>query len=88
MYLVDVNKDMIFFLDLQSIRDDEATLSKELVFFNGLTDVLITSQKTRFEVANSGKTKQPSFSENIQKLPFSLIRSTDYSKGFLQFLFE
>ena len=29
------------FLDLQSIRDDEATTSKELIFFNALTDVLI-----------------------------------------------
>ena len=33
------------FLDLQSIRDDEA--SKELIFFNTLTDVTITSRKTR-----------------------------------------
>ena len=33
------------FLNLQSIRDDEATTSKELIFFNTLTDVLITSLK-------------------------------------------
>ena len=36
MYIVDVNKALIFFLfsaylDLQSIRDDEATTSKELI---------------------------------------------------------
>ena len=45
MCIVDVNKDLIFFsafLDLQNIRDDEATTSKELIFFNALTDVLIT----------------------------------------------
>ena len=63
------------FLDLQSIRDDEATTSKELIFFNTLTDVPITSRKTRFENANSGKTMTfyksiRAFSENIRKLPF------------------
>ena len=49
MYIVDVNKDLIFFsaiLDLQRIRDDEATTFKELIFFNALTDVPITSRKT------------------------------------------
>ena len=54
-----ISSDFLFFsefLDLQSIRDDEATTSKELIFFNALTDVPITSQKTRVEVANSGKT--------------------------------
>ena len=30
--------------------------------------------------------KHPSFSENIRKLPFSIIRTTDYSKGFLRSL--
>ena len=43
--IVDGNKDLNFFsafLDLQSIGDDEATASKELIFFNALTDVLIT----------------------------------------------
>ena len=45
---MDVNR----FSDLQSIRDDEATISKELNFSNALTDVLITSRKTRVEVAN------------------------------------
>ena len=58
MYIVDVNKDLIFFsgfLDLQSIKDYEATTAKELIFFNALTDALITS-RTRVEVANSGKT--------------------------------
>ena len=58
MYIADVNKDLIFFsafLDLQSIRDDEATTSKEPIFFNALPDVPITSRKTRVEVANSGK---------------------------------
>ena len=49
--LLGVNKDLIFFLfsaplDLQSIRDDEATTSKELIFFNALADVPITSRKT------------------------------------------
>ena len=47
------------FLDLASIRDDETTTSKKLIFFNALTDVLIiliTSRKTRVEVANSGIT--------------------------------
>ena len=39
-----------------NIRDDEATTSKELVSFNALTGVPITSRKTRVEVANSGKT--------------------------------
>ena len=29
------------FLDLQSIRDDEATTSKKLIVFNALTDVPI-----------------------------------------------
>ena len=51
MYIVDVNKDLIFFkfsafLDLQSIRDDEATTSKEFNFFYALADVPITSRKT------------------------------------------
>ena len=48
MYIVCVNKDLIFFsafLDLQSIRDDEATNPKELIFFNALTDVQITSHR-------------------------------------------
>ena len=55
MYIVDVkSSDFLFFstfLDLQSIKDDEATTSKELIFFNTLTDVPITSRKTRVEVA-------------------------------------
>ena len=47
IHVVDVNKDRIFsffsaFLDLQSIRDDETTTSKKLIFFNALTDVPIT----------------------------------------------
>ena len=49
------SSDFLFFsafLDLQSIRDDEATTSNELIFFNALTDVLITSRKTRVEIAN------------------------------------
>ena len=52
MYIVDVNKDVSSdflyfsaFLHLQSIRGDEATTSKQLIFFNALTDVRITSQK-------------------------------------------
>ena len=59
MYIADVNKDLISFsafLDLQSIRDNGATTSKELIFFNALTDVQITSRKTHVEVATSGKT--------------------------------
>ena len=51
----DVLKALIFFsafLDLQSLKDDEATTSNELIFFNALTDVLITSRKTGVEVAN------------------------------------
>ena len=40
------------FLDLQSIRDDEATTSKVLIFFNALTNVPIPSLKTRVEAAN------------------------------------
>ena len=45
IHVVDVNKDIFFsaFLDLQSIKDDEATTSKELIFFNALTDVPIKS---------------------------------------------
>ena len=49
MYIVDVNKDLIFFsafLDMPSIRDDEATTSKELIFFNAFTDVSIALRKT------------------------------------------
>ena len=45
----DVSSDFLFFsafLDLQSIRDNEATTSKELIFFNALTDVPVTSRKT------------------------------------------
>ena len=59
MYIVDVNKDLIFFsafLDLQSIIEDEATTPREFIFFDALTDVPITSRKTGVEVANSGKT--------------------------------
>ena len=42
MYIVDVNKDLISFIFCvvrpASIRDDEATTSKELIFFNALAD--------------------------------------------------
>ena len=55
------------FLDLQSIRDNEATTSKELIFFNALTDAPIISEKTRVEIANSGKTMK--FYESIQTFP-------------------
>ena len=41
IHVVDGNNDRIFFLDLQSIRDDETTTSKKLIFFNVLTDVRI-----------------------------------------------
>ena len=53
MYTV-YSSDFLFFsafLELQSIRDDEATTSKELIFFNTLTDVPITSREARFENA-------------------------------------
>ena len=35
VYIVDVNKALFFsgFLEMQSIRDDEATASKQLIFF-------------------------------------------------------
>ena len=43
MYMMDVNKDLIFFifcvLRPASIRDDEATTSKELILSNALADV-------------------------------------------------
>ena len=51
----DVFKALIFFsflCYLQSIRDDKATTSNELIFFYALPDVLITLRKTRVEVAN------------------------------------
>ena len=54
MYIADCNKDLIFFsafLDLQRGHNP-----KELIFFNTLTDALITSRKSQVEVANSGKT--------------------------------
>ena len=38
--------DVTAFLDLQSIRNDEATASKELIFFSALTYVPFTSRKT------------------------------------------
>ena len=55
MYIADCNKDLIFFsafLDLQRWGHNP----KELIFFNALTDALITSRKSQVEVANSGKT--------------------------------
>ena len=54
MYIADCDKDLIFFpvfLDLQRGHNP-----KERIFFNALTDALITSQKSRVEVANPGKT--------------------------------
>ena len=44
MQLMSINIGFSFFsafLDLQSIRDDETTISKKLIFFNALTDVQI-----------------------------------------------
>ena len=67
---MDVNKDLIFFsafLDLQNIRDDDATTSKELIFFSALTDDTITSRKTLVEVANSGNIM--TFYESIRAFP-------------------
>ena len=66
----DVSSDFLLFsafLDLQSIKDDETTTSMQLIFFNALTDVPITSCKTRVEVANSGKTMP--FYESIRAFP-------------------
>ena len=58
------------FLHLQSIRDDETTTSKKLIFFNALTDV----RKTRVEVANSGKTMTfYERSELFQKYPKTFL---------------
>ena len=54
MYIVEKMLALIFFsavLDLQSIRDDEATTSKELI----MTEVPMTSQKTRVAVGNLAK---------------------------------
>ena len=51
---------------MQSIRDDEATTQRSSVF-NASTDALITSRKTRFEVANSGKTM--TFYESVRAFP-------------------
>ena len=42
----------------------QSITSKELIFFNAVTDVPITSRKTRVEVANSGKTM--TFYESIE----------------------
>ena len=70
LHVYSVSSDFLFcsaFLDLKSIRDDEATTSKELIFFNALTDVPITSRKTQVRVANSGKTM--TFYESIQAFP-------------------
>ena len=68
--------DILFFsafLDLQSIRVDAATASKQLIFFNALTNVRITSGKAPVEVAKFGK-KMTFFEaselfQNIRKLP-------------------
>ena len=39
--------------DLQCIRDNEATISKQLIIFNALTDIPITSQKkTQLKLQN------------------------------------
>ena len=81
--IVDVNKDvssdfLFCVLNLQSIRGDEATTSKELIFFNALTDVPITSPNTQVEIANSGKTMM--FYEIIQAFPkISLDPHFDHS---------
>ena len=77
MYIVDVNKDVnsdfLFFsafLDLYSIRDDEDT-SKELIFFNALTDVLIASRKTPVSEANNDVLwKHPSFPKMTENSRF------------------
>ena len=52
---------------MQSIREDEATTSKELIFFNALAYVPMTSRKAWAEVANSGKTM--TFLESIRAFP-------------------
>ena len=40
------------FLDLHSIRDDEATTSKQLIFFNALTDIALLHGKTQLKMQN------------------------------------
>ena len=78
---------------MQSIRDEEATTSEELIFFNALTDVPITSRKTRVAVANSGKTMMfyesirafPKISENYRFRSFELPIIRKDSSGPLHF---
>ena len=90
MYIVDVKSSGFPFfsvlLDLQSIRDDEVTTSKELIFFNTLTDVPITSQKTQVEVAMTFYESIRAFPRMSKNSRFSIILTTDYSKVFLRSL--
>ena len=53
------------FLGLQSIRDDEATTSKQLIFFNALTDICITSWKKKTTVGNAKSGQKMTFYESI-----------------------
>ena len=63
---MDVNKDVSSdflsfsaFLNLQGIKDHEAKISKQLIFFNALTDVRITSRKkTQLKLQNLAKMTQ------------------------------
>ena len=50
---------------------------RPLIFFNALTDVPITSRKTRVEVANFGKTM--TFYESIQAFPKISVKTSDFN---------
>ena len=86
MYIVGVNKDLIFFsafLDLQSIRDDEATNPKELIsLMLWLMLQLLYGQHGLKLQTVAKQLRSMKASELFRKLPFSIIRTTDYSKGF------
>ena len=90
MYIVDCNKDLIFFsafLDLQSIRDGEATTQRSSFSLMLWQMLWLLHRKHEFEVQTLAKQlRSMKVSENIRKLPFSIIRTTDYPKGFLRSL--
>ena len=57
------------FLDMQSIRKDEATTSEELFFFNPLTDVRLLHGKHKFKLQTGKKGRSLKASELFQKYP-------------------
>ena len=70
MYIVD--EALVFFsvfLDLQSIRVDEDTTSKQLIFFNALTDVCITLRKKKTSEVAKSSPKKIIFYESIRVFP-------------------